>query len=58
MYTGDMVDGQKHGHGKYVYYDTTYEGEFKTDYYDGNGVLTNTTNYKYEGQFLQGQQNG
>lgn len=40
-YTGDLVEGKRHGKGKMVYDSgNTYEGEFKDGNFDGKGVYS------------------
>ena len=58
-YDGSFVDGQMEGHGRYENDFYVYEGEFKNNQFDGNGVLTCLVNGPaYRGVFVNGSLNG
>ncbi|KAL3932029.1 MAG: hypothetical protein SGPRY_000871 [Prymnesium sp.] len=53
-YTGEFLNGKKHGRGKVVYADNSwYDGYFKFDLYDGEGELHDPTGL-YHGAFSKG----
>jgi hypothetical protein len=64
-YSGQFINGEKHGHGVKVWRATgdRYVGEFKQDYRDGFGLyawgeLTPLKGYQYLGQFKQDKRDG
>lgn len=58
-YTGERIDGKKHGNGKYEWNDgTIYEGEFSEDKINGKGKLVIPNKGTYEGTFVNGKRNG
>lgn len=55
VYKGDFLNGSKHGKGVYKFLDSsTYEGYFKQDMFQGEGILT-VPNGQYKGSFVQGR---
>lgn len=58
-YVGEKnSDGQKHGHGKYIYKDgAVFSGEFKDDMRD-TGILVTSSGEVYVGQFRNDLKNG
>jgi hypothetical protein len=58
-YVGQMVMGEKTGHGLVKYTNgTTYEGNWKKDIISGKGRLEINKNYYYEGEFVEGIYHG
>lgn len=59
QYTGDRVDGKRHGQGVYRWADgTVYTGHFREDMAEGEGVMEYSDGRKYVGQFRNDQKNG
>lgn len=60
VYTGDFIDGQKHGFGVYLYSNSlTYKGHYKNNVREGLGKLINPNNrVAYEGEFHDGLPHG
>ena len=56
LYKGELVDGEKHGQGKFEYNDGTYhEGQFVNDKFDtGKGTIKYSDGSIYEGNFSTG----
>ena len=53
-YSGDWLDGKKHGQGRHVFPDgREFEGEYKFDRWDGFGILT-SKHSRYEGEWKNG----
>ena len=50
-YSGQMKNYMRDGKGKYISDDETYEGDWKEDKKDGNGIIIYKDGCKYEGQF-------
>ena len=59
-YTGDFVDGQKTGKGKFSMDGVIYEGDFVEGQFHGNGVYIfgDESGRVYEGEFYENQING
>lgn len=59
VYEGEMVNGLRHGKGKYTWANgDVYEGEYKDGKYHGQGKYTSSKGWVYEGQFTDGQITG
>lgn len=59
IYTGERIEGKKHGNGKYEWNDgAVYEGEFSEDKINGKGKLVIPKKGTYEGVFVDGKRNG
>ena len=62
MYTGQLVDGRRNGHGVMRYADgVTYDGEWKEDKAEGCGVYRDDRdgeNWVYEGQWTNDKRHG
>lgn len=59
VYTGEIVNGKKHGKGKLYLSDTLYyDGNFVNDMYEGQGKLLLEHDMIYEGSFSKGLRNG
>ncbi len=57
-YEGEMRDGHLNGRGKYVFsLNTSYEGDFKDDDFDGKGVMVEP-GVRYDGAWKAGRKNG
>jgi len=57
-YVGDIVDGKRHGKGKYTFDNgAVYEGDWENGLRDGTGVLTTST-YTYSGDFYRDRRSG
>ena len=59
-YTGYLVAGLKHGHGRYTYSNgpSHYDGEFCDDLPNGHGIFTYVNGVRYDGLWHNGQQHG
>ena len=51
IYEGDWHNDKKHGFGTFNTNVGTYVGEFKEDFFDGNGTMKWKNNDIYEGEF-------
>nr|XP_019938537.1 PREDICTED: radial spoke head 10 homolog B2 [Paralichthys olivaceus] len=52
-YTGDFVQGQRHGRGTFFYADgAIYEGEWRNDKKHGKGKFTSKDGHVFEGEFV------
>ncbi|PNW87874.1 hypothetical protein CHLRE_01g005450v5 [Chlamydomonas reinhardtii] len=59
VYTGDYVNGKKHGKGKMVYPDKgVYEGDWVEDVMQGQGTYTYPNGDIYQGAFWAGKRHG
>ena len=59
LYEGDVVNGKKHGKGKYTYAaGGFYEGDYADDKKHGKGKYTSANGNVYEGDFADGRYNG
>jgi len=59
VYTGELADGKRQGHGQYRRYDGLfYVGEWKDDLFDGKGKLTQPNGDVYTGRFKAGKFDG
>lgn len=55
VYEGDIVYGERHGHGTFTWTDgAVYEGEFTNDAITGTGTLFLANGDTYEGDFVDG----
>lgn len=58
-YTGDFVEGKKHGHGVYLFRNgDEYEGPYNDNLRDGIGQMKFVTGARYNGNFSKGQKHG
>lgn len=59
-YDGALVDGRKHGPGRYVdeRNGSVYDGEYVNGSREGYGVLTTRNGYTYEGEWHNGMKHG
>lgn len=58
-YTGDFLDGKKHGEGTYTWADSsTYTGSFENDMRHGQGVYKDADGSSYEGAYENGMKQG
>tara|TARA_B110000503_G_scaffold85549_1_gene130166 strand:+ start:200 stop:766 length:567 start_codon:yes stop_codon:yes gene_type:complete len=58
-YVGDKKNGNRHGYGTNTFVNgDKYIGEFKNNYYDGQGIMYWASGSKYEGQLKSGKQHG
>lgn len=58
-YFGDLLGGQRHGHGIYTFPDgAKYLGEFQYDRCHGHGAFSFATGDKYFGEFVSGLRHG
>lgn len=55
---GDFKEGKLHGHGKYTYLNTEYEGEFVNSQLNGQGKITYSSGMISKGEFRQGLLHG
>ena len=70
LYVGEFREGLRHGKGKFkvdlehtnIFYDDTfvdnYDGLWKNGLPEGKGILINTEDSKYEGEFIKGKIHG
>lgn len=58
IYEGDWDKDKKHGFGKFYTNVGVYVGEFKEDFFDGQGKMTWKNNDVYEGEFKAGKRHG
>ena len=60
IYTGELLNGKKHGQGKLEYADGSYhEGIFFNDMiWTGNGTVKYSDGSVYEGELVNGEKNG
>lgn len=58
-YTGDLVAGLEHGHGKMVWHSgTVYEGEWENGKIQGHGTIRWASGTTYTGEFVDGKVTG
>jgi len=60
-YSGQLLDGRRHGHGTWISPSERYSGQWKGDHRDGQGRQTwqdDRTQRTYEGQFKSGNFDG
>ena len=57
-YTGNWVNGQRHGYGKNTCRTGVYKGNYVADKRQGNGVMTYSLGYVYDGQWQDGKKHG
>ena len=61
-FTGSLIDGKMEGKGTYKLpppdEQCEYQGDFKDDRLDGNGVFKEKDGRIYEGQFKEGKKHG
>jgi hypothetical protein len=57
-YTGQLVDGKRHGHGVWQSRTGQYDGQWKADQQHGTGRQNWSDGRVYEGQFLNGKFSG
>ena len=59
VYRGEYLNNKKHGRGRLIFDGNKgeYEGEFKSDLFDGEGTLK-TDAFTYKGGFSKGKKNG
>lgn len=57
-YTGNFVDGKRHGHGVWMSQTEQYEGQWMDDHRHGQGRQTWQDGRMYTGQFRAGKFNG
>jgi hypothetical protein len=62
VFEGAFINGQRSGHGKYMFADGNgggyYEGEWKDVMYDGFGICTWGDGRKYRGEWKNGMAHG
>merc|ERR1711907_831488 len=59
-YSGEFVDGKRHGHGVFLFANSvgTYEGQFSEGQAHGTGVFTWPSGGRIEGQWTKGKHTG
>ena len=59
IYTGDFLDGKRHGYGELDTNKFHYEGQFNNDYLDGKGKIQFlNTGHQYQGDFKENEMDG
>lgn len=57
-YTGDMLNGNRHGKGTQVYTNGKYVGDWHNDLKDGSGIYSWTNGDIYSGEWIKDQRTG
>ncbi|WP_083444514.1 PEGA domain-containing protein [Herbaspirillum rhizosphaerae] len=58
QYAGDFAEGFRHGHGKQLLANGTFEGEFVKGLRNGRGVYVWNTGDRYDGNWVDGKREG